>query len=232
MKKADFDRIIVETNERMSQIIVWWQTNRPWLSEEDFNAPMESGLIVMKEEGIDIGFESRDDGLVTISVYPAHIEEAAMQFELNPITTTMSGHRFANKMRNQEEQLLKIVFEVDNTDVKESVKYLALMQFATHYEEIIQIDEKQSVRRTRHEAKRLRKNPKKPLNLVKKTYVIKEFSPSDLHRFGEKRGYTKPDHEVQVRGFYRMMKSGKKVWVKPFSRYKDKGNKQPKEYKV
>lgn len=232
MKKADFDRIIVETNERMSQIIAWWQANKSWLDNEEFNAPMESGLIVMQEEGIDIGFESRADGLVTISVYPEHIEIAAMQFELDPVTTEVSGHRFPNKMRHHKEKLLKVIFEADHTDVKESVKYLALMQFAAHYEEIVQIDEKQNVRRTRHEAKMLRKNPKKPLNLVKKTYVVKEFSDDDLHKFGEKRGYTKPDHEVQVRGFYRTMKSGKKVWVKPFSRYKDKGNKQPKEYKV
>lgn len=232
MKKADFDRIIVETNERMTQIISWWYKNKSWLDDEEFNAPMESGLIVMQEEGIDIGFESRADGLVTISVYPEHIEVAAMQFELDPVTTAVSGHRFPNKMRHQKEKLLKVIFEADHTDVKESVKYLALMQFAAHYEEIVQIDEKQNVRRTRHEAKMLRKNPKKPLNLVKKTYVVKEFSDDDLHKFGEKRSYTKPDHEVQVRGFYRTMKSGKKVWVKPFSRYKDKGNKQPKEYKV
>lgn len=232
MRKGDFDRIIVETNERMSQIIAWWQANKSWLDNEEFNAPMEAGLIVMQEEGIDIGFESRTDGLVTISVYPAHIEEPAMQFELDPATTAVSGHRFPNKMRHQKEKLLKIVFEADHTDVKESVKYMALMQFAAHYEEIVQIDERHNVRRTRHEAKKLRKNPKKPLNLVKKTYVVNEFSADDLHKFGEKRSYTKPDHEVQVKGFYRTIKSGKKVWVKPFSRYKDKGNKQTKEYKV
>ena len=54
MKKADFDRIIVETNERMTQIISWWYKNKSWLDSEEFNAPMESGLIVMQEEGIDI----------------------------------------------------------------------------------------------------------------------------------------------------------------------------------
>lgn len=232
MKKDDYDRIIVETNDKMSQIIDWWQKNRKWLGEEEFHAPMESGLIVMQEEGIDIGFESRADGLVTISVYPAHIEEAAMQFELNPVTTEVTGHRFPAKLRHQKEKLLKIVFEADHTDVKESVKYIALMQFAAHYEEIVQADERQDVRRSRHDAKKLRKNPKQPLKLVKRTYVIKEFDIADLHKFGEKRAYTKPDHEVSVRGFYRTTKTGKRVWVKPFSRYKEKGGRKPKEYKV
>lgn len=232
MKKNDYDKIIVKTNERMSQIIAWWQANKSWLDNEEFNAPMESGLIVMQEEGIDIGFENRPDGLVTISVYPGHIEKVALQFELDPVTTAVSGHRFPNAMRHHKEKLLKILFEVDHTDVKESVKYLALMQFAAHYEEIVEVDEKQNVRRTRHEAKKLRKNPKKPLNLIKKTYVVKDFSTDELHKFGEKRSYTKPDHEVQVRGFYRTTKSGKKVWVKPFSKYKNKGNKHPKEYEV
>lgn len=232
MKKDYYDRIIVETNDKMSQIIDWWQKNRRWLGEEEFHAPMESGLIVMQEEGIDIGFENRSDGLVTISVYPAHIEEAALQFELDPVTTEVTGHRFPAKLRNQKEKLLKVLFEVDHTDVKESVKYIALMQFAAHYEEIVQADERQDVRRSRHDAKKLRKNPKQPLKLVKRTYVIKEFDVSDLHKFGEKRAYTKPDHEVSVRGFYRTTKTGKRVWVKPFSRYKENGGRKPKEYKV
>ena len=232
MKKGDLDRIIVETNDKMSRIIEWWQTNRKLLEKEEFHAPMESGLIVMQEEGIDIGFENRADGLVTISVYPAHIEEAALQFELDPVTTKVTGHRFPAKLRHQKEKLLKVLFEVDHTDVKESVKYIALMQFAAHYEEIVRIDEKQNVRRTRHEAKKLRKNPKQPLSLVRKTYVVDDFDEGFLYKFGEKRAYTKPDHEVTVRGFYRTTKTGKKVWVRPFSRYKEKGGREPKEYKV
>lgn len=232
MKKSDFDRIIVDKNSKMTEIINWFLANKEWLAKEEFHAPMESGLIVMVEEKNDIGFESLGDGEVKIYVYPAHIEEPAMTFNYDPVTTKVRNHQFPNKMRHRKEELLKLVFEMDHTDVKESIKYHALMMFAAHYEEIVEVDEKQNVRRTRHEAKMLRKNQSQPLSLVKKTYVIKEFSGDNLHRYGEKRGYTKPDHEVQVRGFYRKSKNGKKSWVKPFSRYKDKGGRHPKEYKV
>ncbi len=232
MKKQDYDRIIVKTNDRMTEIINWYLANRDWLKDEEFHAPMDSGLIVMEEEGLDISFESLPTGLVSMGVYPAHIDEAAMTWLYNPVTGEMTGHQFPAKLWHQKEKLLKIVFEVDNTDVKESIKYHALMMFAAHYEEIVEVDEQRSVRRTRHEAKKLRKKPGQPLNLVKKTYVVKDFSPDTLHRYGEKRKYTKPDHEVQVRGYYRNTKNGKRVWVKPFSRYKDIGNKQRKEYKV
>ena len=214
MKKSDFDRIIVDKNSKMTEIINWFLANKEWLAKEEFHAPMESGLIVMVEEKNDIGFESLGDGEVKIYVYPAHIEEPAMTFHYDPVTTKVRNHQFPNKMRHRKEALLK------------------LMMFAAHYEEIVEVDEKQNVRRTRHEAKMLRKNQSQPLSLVKKTYVIKEFSGDNLHRYGEKRGYTKPDHEVQVRGFYRKSKNGKKSWVKPFSRYKDKGGRHPKEYKV
>ena len=38
MRKGDFDRIIVETNERMSQIIEWWYKNKSYGVWIDSNA--------------------------------------------------------------------------------------------------------------------------------------------------------------------------------------------------
>ena len=233
LMKSELDRIIVRKNEDMLKIINWWYANRSWLDKEEFMAPMDSGLIVMEEEHIDIGFESRPDGLVTLSVYPEHIDIPAMQFELDPVTTKMTGHRFSNKIGHHKEMLLKVILEKDHTDVKESVKYMALMQFAARYKDIVEVDESQSVRRTRHEAKKMRRDKRQPLKLVKTTYVVKEFDGKEVSQFGEKRPYTKPDHEVSVRGYWRVTKkTGKKTWVAPFTRYKGKGNRKPKEYIV
>lgn len=232
MKKQDYDRIVVKTNARMTEIIDWFFANADWLKEEGFNSPMQSGLIVMEEEKIDIGFEIRPDGLVDMSLYPCHIATPVMTWVYNPITTEVSDHKFPHLKTPENRALMKTIIYYDNTDAKEVIKFHALMMFAAHYEEIVEVDEKQNVRRTRHEAKKLRKNPKQPLNLVRKTFVVKDFKPDELRKYGEKRKYTKPDHEVQVRGYYRRTKSGKKIWIAPFSRYKDKGNKQRKEYKV
>lgn len=48
---------------------------------------------------------------------------------------------------------------------------------------------------------------------------------------GTKRRYTKPTEQVSVRGFYRTTKTGKRVWVRPFTKYNgNSGNN--KTYKV
>lgn len=94
------------------------------------------------------------------------------------------------------------------------------------------VDESQSRTRTRHEAKKLRKSSDQPLPLVRKTYVVTDFENDSLRMLGEKRGYTKPDREVSVKGFFRTSKSGKRSWVRPFTRYKDKGNKKNRDYKI
>lgn len=61
MRKEDCDRIIVETNEKMGKVIQWYQDNQEWLDKEEFHAPMESGYIVLKEEGLEVTFESKED---------------------------------------------------------------------------------------------------------------------------------------------------------------------------
>ena len=57
MRKEDYDRIIVETNEKMEKVIRWYQDNKEWIDKEEFRAPMESGCIVLKEEGLEVTFE-------------------------------------------------------------------------------------------------------------------------------------------------------------------------------
>lgn len=232
MKKSELDRIIVDKNDKMTRIIRWWYDNKEWLQKEEFQAPLEAGLIVMEEEGLEIGFETMTNGMVRLAVYPLSVDEAAVSFDYDPYTTKVTNHKFGPKLKGKHQQMMKIIIEGDNTDMKSAVKYHALMLFAAHYVEIVEVDESKTVRRTKHEAKMLRTNPKQPLRLTKKTYMVTDFEDGTLHRFGEKRAYTKPDHEVQVRGFFRTSKSGKKTWVKPFSRYKDKGGKQRKDYKI
>lgn len=69
MRKEDYDRIIVETNEKMEKVIRWYQDNKEWIDKEEFRAPMESGCIVLKEEGLEVTFESKGD-VVELAVYP------------------------------------------------------------------------------------------------------------------------------------------------------------------
>ena len=104
---------------------------------------------------------------------------------------------------------------------------------ATHNQpEGIPIEETRLPPQTQHKSKKKKRQGKpKAVPLIKKTYVLsEEITSEQLRRLpGEKRPYTKPDHEVSVRGYLRRYKSGKVVWVKPSVRYKDRGAKQGKD---
>lgn len=231
MDKKLCDRIIVSSNEKMGKIIQWYLENQSWIDKEEFQSPLESGLIVLEEEGIEVAFESKG-AVVELAVYPNTGNIPAMIYDYDPVSKTYSNYRFPAHLTRERRQMLKAVSLVDRTDYKEAIKYHSLMMFAVYYQEIVWLDESKNEHRTKHEAKRMRKVTGQPLSLIKKTYIVKEFSEKQLMARGEKRSYTKPDREVQVHGFFRTSKNGKTSWVKPFSRYKEKGNKTGKEYKV
>lgn len=231
MKKDELDRIIVGSNEKMEKIIMWYLDNQSWIDKAEFRPPMDTGLIILEEEGIEVTFESKPP-VVELDVYPDSVSVPAMTYDYNPKTKEYSNYRFPAHLPKEKLQILRAVSKVDRTDYKEAIKYHSLMMFAAHYEQIIEADDSQTKRRTKHEAKKLRKKADQPLPLFRKTYVVKEIDEKRLTQYGEKRHYTKPDREVQVRGFFRTSKTGMVSWVRPFSRYKEKGNKKSKEYKV
>lgn len=68
--------------------------------------------------------------------------------------------------------------------------------------------------------------------LIRRFYTLAEFDADALPKPEQaKRKYTKPEHEVNVRGHLRRYKSGKTVWVKPSVRYKGK-TAHHKEYEL
>lgn len=232
MNRDECDRIIVESNAKMQKVLDWYFANKEWLDKEEFRAPIESGCIVLQEEGIDVTFEDKGGGVVEMAVYATKIREPVLTFDYRPAGQKIGNYRFPTTLKPERRALLQMTLQIDRTDWKESIKYHALMLFAAYYQDIVVVDEKKNRLRTRHEAKKLRRKTGQPLQLVKKTYVLTDFEVKELRKHGEKRAYTIPDHEVAVRGYYRTSKTGKRVWVRPFSRYKDKGNKRNKDYKI
>lgn len=222
VKKQDLDRIIVKKNDRMQEIIDWFWSNKDWIFEEGFHAPMDRGLIVLEEDNIDVGFDVRMDGKVDLYLYLRKMDHPFIKWTYDPETMEMNDYQALDNLPKAKRELLNAFLIVDRTDEKVAIRFHSLMAFAVYYEEIIEVDKKQEVVRTKHEAKLLRK-PGRPLPLTKKTYVVRDFDASDIHKHGEKRHYTKPDHEVPVRGYCRKGRNGKTVWVKPFSRYKNQG---------
>ena len=69
MDRKSADRIIVKSNARMTKVIEWYYANRDWLDKEEFHAPMESGVIELQEESLEITFENKGS-IVELAIYP------------------------------------------------------------------------------------------------------------------------------------------------------------------
>lgn len=230
-RKAAY-RIIVRSNDRMQLVIDWFYENKDWLDREKFLAPMESGVVELQEEMLEFTFENKGS-CVEITIYPTLKPNipASLVFDYNPDAQSISNRRVAPNMPEEKRQALNLVMLYDHTDQKEALKYHALMQFMTHYREIVEVEE-QKVKQTVSVKRQKHSKHRKPQPLIRKAYVIGEFDSASLPKpDGIKRPYTKPEHEVSVRGYYRRYKSGKTVWVKPCVKYKGK-TAQHKEYEL
>lgn len=238
MNTRTADRIIVKSNERMKIVLDWYIKNRDWLGNEEFHTPLESGIIILEEEMLEIAFEEKR-GLVEITITPmmdGQVCPAAVIFDYNPRTFEATNYRFAPHLPKPKRELLRLVILSDRTDEKAALKYHALMLFMAYYREVVTVEETSVLPKSQPKSKKKKRHgqPKKPVPLIKKTYVLsEEITGEQLPKLpGEKRQYTKPDHEVNVRGYQRRYKSGKVVWVKPSVRYKNRGEKQTKAYQL
>lgn len=119
---------------------------------------------------------------------------------------------------------------MDDTCRKEARKYHALMLFMAYYREEVKVEQRIERRPAKHKKKKRTAQVRQPL--IRRIYTVTDFDSTALVKPEQaKRGYTKPDHEVNVRGHLRRYKSGKVVWVKPSVKYKGK-TAHHKEYEL
>ena len=233
MNRNTADRIIVTSNARMERVLDWYFDNFKWLDREKFLAPMESGVVELCEEQIEFTFESKGSWVemaVYITVKP-NLPPVVM-FDYDPATTEIRNRRIA-PMGSQpvvDQELLSVLLSMDDTCRKEARKYHALMLFMTYYREVVEVEQ-----RVEHRPAKVKKKGRKARRvqpLIRRFYTLAEFNADALPKPEQaKRKYTKPEHEVNVRGHLRRYKSGKTVWVKPSVRYKGK-TAHHKEYEL
>lgn len=193
---------------------------------------MESGVVELQEEMLEFTFENIGD-IVEIAIYPTLEPNipASIIFDYNPMTQRITNRRVAPTLPEAKRQALNLVMLYDRTDQKEALKYHALMQFMVYYREAVEIEER-SVKPTPKAKSHKRKVRRKPQPLIRRAYIINEFGSAAFKKpDGVKRPYTKPEHEVNVRGYMRRYKTGKVVWVKPCVKYKGK-TASHKEYEL
>lgn len=233
LNRKSADRIIVKSNERMKMVLDWYFDNFSWLDREEFLAPMESGVVELQDEALEFTFESKGS-IVEIVVYATTGPDIPpiVAFDYDPVTTEIRNRRVAPAGVGSAVAMnaLGLIISADNMPRKEARKYHALMLFMAHYREVVEIEQRVEHRPAKPKKKGHR--ARRPQPLIRRIYTLGEFQLEDLPKAeGTKRKYTKPAHEVNVRGFLRHYKSGKTVWVRPSVRYKGKPG-QPKEYEL
>lgn len=217
------NKIIVDTIEKTERIIEWYQQNKDWLDAEEFRIPIPSALVELPEE--DIKFYYEQDGVfVRMHLYMGGVY--VCNYRYNPKTQEIENIVFPAGLSKEKRKVARMVLAADRTPYKEALKFHSLMCFATHYRNCIETTEQKEKRISHKHRKSLRRSGG-ATPLITTYRIDSRPIPAD----GAKRHYTKPTEQVSVRGFYRTTKTGKRVWVRPFTKYN--GNSENnKTYKV
>lgn len=217
------NKIIVDTIGKTEKIIEWYQQNKDWLDAEEFRIPIPSALVELPEE--DIKFYYEQEGVfVRLHLYMGGVY--VCNYRYDPKTQEIENIVFPAGLSKEKRKVARMVLAADRTPYKEALKFHSLMCFATHYRNCIETTEQKKKRISHKHQKRLcRSGGATPL--ITTYHIDSRPIPAD----GTKRHYAKPTEQVSVRGFYRTTKTGKRVWVRPFTKYNgNSGNN--KTYKV
>lgn len=217
------NKIIVDTIGKTEKIIEWYQQNKDWLDAEEFRIPIPSALVELPEE--DIKFYYEQEGVfVRLHLYMGGVY--VCNYRYDPKTQEIENIVFPAGLSKEKRKVAQMVLAADRTPYKEALKFHSLMCFATHYRNCIETTEQKEKRISHKHRKSLRRSGG-ATPLITTYRIDSRPIPAD----GAKRHYTKPTEQVIVRGFYRITKTGKRVWVRPFTKYN--GNSENnKTYKV
>ena len=217
------NKIIVDTIEKTERIIEWYRQNKDWLDAEEFRIPIPSALVELPEE--DIKFYYEQEGVfVRLHLYMGGVY--VCNYRYDPKTQEIENIVFPAGLSKEKRKVARMVLAADRTPYKEALKFHSLMCFATHYRNCIETTEQKEKRISHKHRKSLRRSGG-ATPLITTYRIDSRPIPAD----GAKRHYTKPTEQVSVRGFYRITKTGKRVWVRPFTKYN--GNSENnKTYKV
>ena len=232
MNMEECDRIEVDSIEKMDRVIKWYDDNKEWVEGHEFRCPIPSGVIDFREELITLAYQPEKAG---IRMYLYMDGVYVCSFRYLPYDTRMYDMPFFPPSLDKERRdAAALVLMADNTLWKCSKKFRVLMYFIALYRDVVEVSDRKRNSLTKHQAKRLSRLRKHEVSLFSTTYKLMDVDKALKGEPQEriKRKYTKPTSEVSVRGFYRTTKTGKRVWVKPFKRYRDEGGGTPKTYKV
>lgn len=201
------DKIIVRTNADMTRVIEWADR----LTGVPVKLAFPEAEISFEEEGILLRFREEAPGLVWFECDMAG--RKVVEWRSNLETGDIPELHVAAE--GERKAKMSMLLMMDNTVAKCVRKFRALMLFAAYYHEEVQ--RTRVVERTEKKRKNgsARKGGNRRMLTVRK-YVIGEEVLSELPQ--PKRKYEKHTESFGVRGHYRTLRSGKTVWVRPYTK--------------
>ena len=215
------DRITVTSNANMEVVIQWYLQNQ----NLEFKSPLDKGYVDLQEETLGFSFEHKNNK-TNICIYVTD-KSLGVPTPIVSFDYYISTDKYTNIFYHtpkEKRNSMKMLLYMDNTIEKEITKYKALMYYMAYHREYV---ERKEVKNTgvvsdRHTPTTSISTPR-TLPISSKVYIIDNVDKKALN---VKRKYTKPDYEIEYRGFLRHYKSGKVGWVNGFTKGKGKGKKK------
>lgn len=195
------DKIIVRTNADMQRVIDWADRLtgvpvRPVFPEAEISFEEESIVLRFRDEGESlVWFEAEMAGRKVVE-WRSNLETG----DIPELHVSGEGDR---KVK------LSMILATDNTVAKCVRKFRSLMLFAGYYRE--EVERSKVVSRVAKPGKKNRRNNRRMLTV--RRYTIGSEVLSELPR-----KYERHTDSWGVRGHYRTYKSGKTVWVRPYTK--------------
>jgi hypothetical protein len=215
------DRIVVRTNADMQRVMDWSDELRGMAVELLFT----EGEIEFEEELILLKFREETAGVVGFELYMGEERKKVCTWRSNLATDEIPELHIAGE--GTRKMSLGLLLAQDNTVAKCVRKFRALMLFAAYYRE--EVERTRTVTRSVEPKPRKQKkgkNIRKMLTLRRYTVGSDMLSelPAPKHEW---HGYAE---SFGVRGHYRHYKSGKVVWVRPYTKLGREEKKSDREY--
>lgn len=228
LNKLDtLDRIIVGTKDKIEHIVSWYARAERKLERYELRMPFDEGVIEFTELSMCLYFKKMSESEIRLCLHlDKNCKDRLYALTYDPKTDTYSVD---DKLCDHT---LAMMFEVILNGSENSIPmcFKAVMSaMVYHKEDIVPKTVRQPVKH-RSQGKSKKKNRSVKMT-TKRIYVLTDIKAKEsTGADAEKRAYTKPDTEVHVRGHWRTYKSGKRVWIEPFDKYKGKKKKDRNDY--
>lgn len=228
LNKLDtLDRIIVGTKEKIEHIVGWYALAKRKLEQQDFKMPFDEGVIEFTELSMCLYFKKMSESEIRLCL---HLDKKgrdrlyALLYDPKTDTYTVDDKLCDHTLA----MMFEIVFNGSENSIPMCFKAV-MSAMVYHKGDIVPKMVRQPVKhRSQGKSKKKSHNVKR---VTKRIYVLTDIETKEGNNSdAEKRAYTKPDTEVHVRGHWRTYKSGKRVWIEPFDKYKGKKKKDRNDY--